>query len=73
MYAPKGTPKAVTDKLNLALNTALKDPAFVSAMEKLGAMIVPPAKATPDGLKNHLAAEINKWGPIIKKAGQYAD
>ncbi len=73
MYAPKGTPKAVTDKLNLALNTALKDPVFVSAMEKLGAMIVPPAKATPDGLRNHLAAEIAKWAPIIRKAGQYAD
>ena len=73
VYMPKGTPKAVTDKVNAALNTALKDPAFVAAMDKMGALIVPPAKVTPDGLKNHLTAEIAKWGPIIKKAGQYAD
>ncbi|MBL8386112.1 MAG: tripartite tricarboxylate transporter substrate binding protein BugD [Burkholderiales bacterium] len=73
MYAPKNTPKAVTDKLNMALQAALKDPAFKDAMDKLGAIIVPPAKQTPDGLRNFLKAEIDKWTPIIKKAGQYAD
>ena len=73
MYMAKGTPKAVTDKVNAALNAALKDPAFTAAMDKMGALVVPPAKATPDGLKTFLAAEIAKWGPIIKKAGQYAD
>ena len=39
----------------------------------MGALVVPPAKATPEGLNSYLAAEIAKWGPIIKKAGQYAD
>ena len=73
LYAPKGTPKPVVDKLVSSLQAALKEPGFVAAMDKLGAIIVPPAKATPDGLKTHLAAEINKWAPIIKKAGQYAD
>lgn len=73
MYAPKGTPKAVTDKLNASLQAALKEPAFKDAMDKLGAIIVPPAKQTPEGLKNFLKAEIDKWTPIIKKAGQYAD
>ena len=73
MYAPKGTPKAVTDKLNASLQAALKEPAFKEAMDKLGAIIVPPAKQTPEGLKTFLKAEIDKWTPIIKKAGQYAD
>ena len=73
LYAPKGTPKAATDKLNAALQAALKDPAFRDAMDKLGAIVVPPAKQTPDGLKTFLKAEIDKWSPIIKKAGQYAD
>ena len=73
MYAPKGTPKAVTDKLNASLQAALKDPGFHAAMDKLGAIVVPQAKATPDGLRNFLKAEIDKWTPIIKKAGQYAD
>jgi tripartite-type tricarboxylate transporter receptor subunit TctC len=30
-------------------------------------------KATPDSLQKHLKAEVDKWGPIIKKAGVYAD
>ena len=73
VYAPKGTPKAVTDKLNASLQAALKDQGFRDAMDKLGAIIVPAAKQTPDGLRNFLKSEIDKWTPIIKKAGQYAD
>ena len=73
LYAPKGTPKPVVDKLVGSLQAALKDPAFVAAMDKLGAIIVPPAKASPEGLRSHLDAEIKKWAPIIKAAGQYAD
>jgi len=30
-------------------------------------------KITPNGLKTHLEAEINRWGPVIRKAGIYAD
>jgi tripartite-type tricarboxylate transporter receptor subunit TctC len=30
-------------------------------------------KITPAGLKTHLEAEINEWGPVIRKAGIYAD
>ena len=60
MYAPKGTPKAATDKLNAALQAALKDPAFRDAMDKLGAIVVPPAKQTPEGLRTFLKAEIDK-------------
>jgi tripartite-type tricarboxylate transporter receptor subunit TctC len=73
VYTPKGTPKAVTDKLNASLQAALKDQGFRDAMDKLGAIIVPPAKQTPDGLRTFLKSEIDKWTPIIKKAGQYAD
>jgi len=73
IYAPKGTPKAVTEKLTAALQAALKDPAVVKRFTDLGAFIVPPEKQTPEGLQRHLKAEIDKWAPIIKKAGVYAD
>jgi tripartite-type tricarboxylate transporter receptor subunit TctC len=73
VYAPKGTPRPVTDKLNASLQAALKDPAVVKRFADLGAIIVPADKQTPDGLARHLKAEIDKWAPIIKKAGQYAD
>jgi tripartite-type tricarboxylate transporter receptor subunit TctC len=73
MYAPKGTPKAVTDKINAALRVALKDPEFVKREEALGAVIVTDARLAGDEHKKFVAAEIAKWGPIIKAAGQYAD
>jgi tripartite-type tricarboxylate transporter receptor subunit TctC len=73
MYAPKGTPKAVTDKLNAALRVALKDAEFVKREEALGAVIVTDARLGGAEHKKFVEAEIGKWGPIIKAAGQYAD
>jgi tripartite-type tricarboxylate transporter receptor subunit TctC len=73
IYAPKGTPKPVLDRLNAALRAAVQDAQFKDALAKLGSTPVALDKATPDGLGNHLKAEINRWAPIIKKAGVYAD
>ena len=73
IYAPKGTPKPVVDKLVSALQAGLADPAFRDSMAKLGTNVVSKERATPEGLRTHLTSEIAKWGPIIKKAGQYAD
>ncbi len=73
IYAPKGTPPAVIDKLNGALRAALKDPAVAARMKDLGAVIVPEDKQTPEGLHTWLASEIDKWSPIIKAAGVQAD
>jgi tripartite-type tricarboxylate transporter receptor subunit TctC len=73
MYAPKGTPKAVVDKINAALRVALKDADFVKHEEALGAVIVTDARLSGAEHKKFVEAEIAKWGPIIKAAGQYAD
>ena len=73
LYVPKGTPKPVVDKLIAALQAAVQDPTFKARLADLGAEPVPVAKANPEALRTHLQAEINKWGPIIKKAGIYAD
>ena len=73
LYAPKGTPKAVLDKVNAALKTALKDAEFVKREEALGAVIVTDARTNGAEHKKFVEAEINKWGPVIKAAGQYAD
>ena len=73
MYAPKGTPKAVTDKINAALRIALKDPEFIKREEALGAVVVTDARLNGADHKKFVEAEINKWGPVIKAAGQYAD
>ena len=73
LYAPKGTPKAVVDKLVGAMQQALKDPGVTQKFTDLGAVTMPPDKQTPQALQAHLKAEIEKWAPIIKKAGAYAD
>ena len=73
MYAPKGTPKAVVDQINTALRGALKDPEFVKRQEALGAVVVTDNRLSPAEHKKFVEAEINKWGPAIKAAGQYAD
>lgn len=73
LYAPKGTPKPVLDKLNAALKTALKDPEFLKRQESLGAVVVTDNRVNPADHKKFVEAEINKWGPVIKAAGQYAD
>ena len=73
LYAPKGTPKAVMDKVNTALRAALKDADFNKRQEALGAVIVTDARVAPAEHKKFVEAEINKLGPVIKAAGVYAD
>jgi tripartite-type tricarboxylate transporter receptor subunit TctC len=73
LYAPKGTPKAIVDQVNTALRAALKDPEFIKRQEALGAVVVTDSRVNPADHKKFVEAEIAKWGPAIKAAGQYAD
>jgi tripartite-type tricarboxylate transporter receptor subunit TctC len=73
LYAPRGTPKVAIDRLVTALQAAVQDPAFRSRLAELGAEPVPTSKATPESLRTLLKAEVDKWTPIIKKSGVYAD
>lgn len=73
LYAPKGTPPAVTKKLNDALKVALKDPDFIKKQEGLGAVVASDNRVEPAEHKKFVQAEIAKWSPIIKAAGVYAD
>ena len=73
LYAPKGTPTAVIDKLVNSLHLALKDENVKQRFAELGTEPVAENRATPATLGSHLKAEIEKWTPIIRKAGVYAD
>ncbi len=73
LYAPKGTPKEVVDRLVTALNKALTDENVKARFAELGTEPVAAADATPAGLKAKLESEITRWAPVIKAAGQYAD
>ena len=73
LYAPKGTPAAVTERLSKSLQVALKDPNVIARFAELGTKPSSEADATPAALKAKLESEIARWKPIIEAAGQYAD
>jgi tripartite-type tricarboxylate transporter receptor subunit TctC len=73
LYAPKGIPKPVQQKLVAALQSAVQAAAFRTRLAELGAEPVPPSKATPESLGALLKSEIEKWTPIIRKSGVHAD
>jgi tripartite-type tricarboxylate transporter receptor subunit TctC len=73
IYAPRGTPQPVLDKLNAALKAALKDADFVRREQALGAVVVSDARVEPAEHRRFVEREIAKWTPVIKGAGQYAD
>lgn len=73
LYAPKGTPKPVVDKVSAALRDALKDETVKKRFADLGTQPEPAERATPEAHRAHLKAEVEKWRPIIQAAGSYAD
>ncbi|GLR50970.1 tripartite tricarboxylate transporter substrate binding protein BugD [Shinella yambaruensis] len=73
IYAPKGTPADVTERLSKSLQVALKDPNVVARFAELGTAPSAEEEATPTALKAKLEGEITRWKPVIEAAGQYAD
>ncbi|MCU4180567.1 tripartite tricarboxylate transporter substrate-binding protein [Bosea sp. BH3] len=69
MFAPKGTPKGIVDKLNAAARAALKDPATRKRLLDLGAELPDDAGQTPAALGELVRSEIDKWVPVIRNAG----
>ncbi len=73
VYAPKGTPKDAIDKMGAAIRAALQDPGVAQRMADLGAVVADDAKLSPAGLQSWLTREVQRYGPVIKAAGQFAD
>ena len=73
LYAPAGTPEPIVTKLSEALKVALADPKVVERFAELGTAPVPADQATPAALQEKVLTEIDRWKPVIEKAGEYAD
>lgn len=67
LFAPKGTPAAVVDRLAAAVESALQNPATRKKLEEIGAVI--PETRGPAALRKLVAGEVEKWTPVIKAAG----
>ena len=68
VYAPKGVPQPILDKINAALKKALNTPDVQKRLNDANIDIVPMDKVSSKGLMDHLEKEINVWGPVIRKA-----
>ena len=73
IYAPKGTPDAIVRKLAEALQGALRDPELIKRFEAINTEPVTQQEATPEALAKQLDSEVDRWAPIIKATGQFAD
>ncbi|HEY3223770.1 MAG TPA: tripartite tricarboxylate transporter substrate-binding protein [Pseudolabrys sp.] len=66
IYAPKGTPKEIVDKLADALDKSLDDPSVAKRLAELGGSIPPKAERTPAKFDAFVKSEIARWSPILK-------
>jgi tripartite-type tricarboxylate transporter receptor subunit TctC len=73
VFAPRGTSPAIVQKLADALKAALKDPDLVKRFHEINTEPMSEDRATPEGAQRTLVSEIDRWAPIIKAAGEYAD
>jgi len=69
IWAPKATPRPIIDKINAAIVEALADPGVRTKLADLGQEIPPREQQTPEALRAHHKAEIEKWWPIVRQAG----
>ena len=65
VFVPKGTPAPVVQKLNAGMNAMLKEPAVTDRLNKLNVETKP---GTPEDFRAFVAAELEKWGRVVKEA-----
>ena len=73
LFAPKATPKPILDRLVAALNEAFAEEHIAKRLQELGSDVPPPAARTPQALGALVSSEIDRWVPLIKAAGSFAD
>jgi tripartite-type tricarboxylate transporter receptor subunit TctC len=70
MFAPKGTPKAIVDRIAAAMADGLSEEAIQKRMAELGAAVPEPAGRGPKQLADAVASEMARLGPILREAGK---
>jgi tripartite-type tricarboxylate transporter receptor subunit TctC len=68
IFAPKGTPKPIVDKLAAALDKSLDYPGVAAKLAELGGSIPPKTERSPAKFDSFVKAEIARWSPILKAA-----
>jgi tripartite-type tricarboxylate transporter receptor subunit TctC len=68
--APRNTPAAIVETLNMAINAALADPEHRARLADLGATALP---GSPADFGRLIAEETEKWGRVVRFSGAKAD
>src|SRR5262249_35626094 len=68
IFAPRGTPKPIVDKLAVALDKSLDVPGVKAKLAELGGSIPLKSERTPASFGRFVNAEIARWSPILKAA-----
>ena len=64
--APKDTPAEIVERLNKEIGAGLNDPKTKARLAELGTLVI---AGSPGDMEKYVAAEIEKWGKVIKTAG----
>lgn len=70
LLGPAGMPRHAVERLSAEVGRSLADPAVVAKLAKLG---IEPMIMRPAELSRYIAAEIGKWGSVVKAANIKAD
>lgn len=73
LLVPKGTPQPIVDRLASALQAANNDAAYTKRLSEFGILPINGERASSAGFSAYFRSEVEKWAPIIKAAGSYAD
>jgi len=73
IYAARGTPAPVVERLAQTLREALAERSVIARIESLGGSVEPAARISPAAHRAFLSAEIARWRPIIQANGEFAD
>jgi len=70
ILAPKGTPKPIVAQINRDINQILVEPAFNKRLLEMG---VEPMGGSVADFERYLAAEMKKWGEVVRVSGARLD
>jgi tripartite-type tricarboxylate transporter receptor subunit TctC len=68
VFAPTGTPRPIVNKLAVALDKSLDDPAVKAKIAELGGSIPPKSERTPAKFSCFVNAEILRWSSVLSAA-----
>ncbi|WP_027286031.1 Bug family tripartite tricarboxylate transporter substrate binding protein [Rubritepida flocculans] len=69
VFAPRGTPQPVVERLDQAMRAALNDPAIQRRIQELGSIPAPPDRQGPEALRALVRSEVARWAEVVRAAG----